>query len=265
MLTKITNMSAYTEEMKKTLLDKCYFIDKTDAKLFVDFGCADGTLLKFIRDIFGDEYQLIGYDLSEEMIDLAKKGGKGIRFTMRWDEVLQWVHDYKSEHPDTQTAIVLSSVIHEVLDYSTPQQIDEFWGRVWSDDFDYVCIRDMMPDESIDRPADLRQVAKVRAKADPVKLQAFEQLQGPVTNNKNLVHYLLKYRYSLNWEREVRENYFPLSTRQFLALIPQGYCIDYYVEYLLPFIKRKVYDDFGINLNDTTHVKAVIRKFMPVE
>lgn len=263
MLTKITNMTAYTEEMKKTLLDKCYFIDKTEAKLFVDFGCADGTLLKFIRDIFGDVYQLIGYDISSEMIDLARQQGEGIRFTTQWDEVRQWVRAFKAEHPESQSAIVLNSVIHEVLDYSTPQEIDEFWERVWGDDFDYVCVRDMMPDESIDRPADISEVAQVRAKAVPEKLRDFEQCQGPITNNRNLVHYLLKYRYSLNWEREVRENYFPLSVQRFLAMIPETHCIDYFVAFLLPFIKRKVQEDFGITLKDSTHVTVVMRHFKP--
>lgn len=260
MLTKITNMSAYTEEMKKTLLDKCYFIDKMDAKIIVDFGCADGTLLKFIRDIFGDAYLLIGYDNNLEMIELARQGGDGIHFLSQWGQVLDLMQCYKKDHSDAKSAIVLNSVIHEVLDYCDSQEIDEFWGRVWSGDFDSVCVRDMMPNPSIDRCADPAEVTKVRSNANPDKLQTFESIQGPITNNKNLVHYLLKYRYSLNWEREVRENYFPLTTQQYLAMIPDSYCIDYYVEYLLPFIKWKVIEDFGITLNDSTHVKVIARK-----
>jgi len=260
MLTKISNMSVYTEEMKKTLLDKCYFIDKVDAKIIVDFGCADGTLLKFIHDVFGDAYLLIGYDNNLEMIELACQDGEGIHFVSQWEQVLDLMHSYQQEHSDAQSAIVLNSVIHEVLDYCDSQQIDEFWGRVWSGDFDFVCVRDMMPNQDIDRYADPDEVAKVRTKANHEKLRDFEENQGPITNNKNLVHYLLKYRYSINWEREVRENYFPLTTRQYLAMIPDNYCIDYYVEYLLPFIKWKVIEDFGITLRDSTHVKVVVRK-----
>ena len=85
-------------------------------------------------------------------------------------------------------------------------------------------------------------------------------MQGPVTRQRNLVHYLLKYRYSLNWQREVSENYIPLNTQQFRNLIPAGYEIDYDVEYLLPFIKRKVLEDFGIALKDSTHLKVVVRR-----
>lgn len=253
-------MSAYTEEMKKTLLDKCFFIDKTDATLFVDFGCADGTMLKFIRDIFGGIYQLIGYDNNPEMVELARQQGEGIHFFSRWNEVVDQLRDYKKEHPDTKTAIVLSSVVHEVYSYCQPEEIEEFWGRVWSDDFDYVCVRDMMPNAVIDRPAEADDEAKVRAKAEPDKLREFEEVQGPVTRQRNLVHYLLKYRYSLNWQREVSENYIPLNTQQFRNLIPAGYEIDYDVEYLLPFIKRKVLEDFGIALKDSTHLKVVVRR-----
>lgn len=51
-----------------------------------------------------------------------------------------------------------------------------------------------------------------------VILRSFEDVWGDVcdvrarkVNVKNLIHFLVKYRYVENWEREVQENYFPVS------------------------------------------------------
>ena len=47
---------------------------------------------------------------------------------------------------------------------------------------------------------------------------SFEDVWGPICdvekksiNVKNLIHFLIKYRYQENWEREVRENYLPVT------------------------------------------------------
>lgn len=258
---QIADIKTYTDGMKKGLLDKSYFLDKIDAQVIVDFGCADGTLLKFIRDTFPDEYHLIGYDIDSTMIKLAEKNGKGIIFTTSLDMVKDYLNAFRGK--DLKTAVVLNSVIHEVYSYSNEKQVEEFWKFIFGGDFDYICIRDMMPNRGIERPADITDVSKVRAQADQNHLRQFEEIWGSITNNKQLIHFLLKYRYEKNWNREVHENYLPITTQQFLGLIPRNYCVDYYTEYLLPFIKTTVYNDFLVNIKDTTHVKIIIRKFTP--
>ena len=42
---RISNFASYNANMKKSLMDKIYFIDKTEATVFVDFGCSDGELI----------------------------------------------------------------------------------------------------------------------------------------------------------------------------------------------------------------------------
>ena len=58
----IADRQLYTENMRKSLMDKAFFIDKIDAKHFVDFGCADGSLLKFLKTIFPNSANYVGYD-----------------------------------------------------------------------------------------------------------------------------------------------------------------------------------------------------------
>ena len=47
---KIANIKDYNTAMKKTLLDKIWWIDKIDKSVttIFDFGCADGSMTKFI-------------------------------------------------------------------------------------------------------------------------------------------------------------------------------------------------------------------------
>ena len=83
---------------------------------------------------------------------------------------------------------------------------------------------------------------------------------GSIGINKNLIHYLLKYRYTENWDRELNENYLPISKEKLLSLIPKNYEVIFYEHYALPFLKEKVREDFGIILKDKTHIKLILKR-----
>jgi len=253
---KISDLTTYTESMKKTLMDKAFFIGMVDSSIFVDFGCADGALLNFLHMLF-PAYTYIGYDLSESMIEKAKQETHSdIKYFSKLEDVKKYLKTLNGEK-----TLILNSVIHEVYSYSTNSQIDEFYDFVFGGYCNYIAIRDMMPSMTINRDADKTDVARVRAFGQQPELQEFENIWGSITNNKNLIHYLLKYRYLANWKREVRENYFPIFMEQFLTKIPKGFSVDYQEEFTLPYMKRKVYDDFQINVKDYSHVKMIIRKY----
>ena len=67
----INNIEVYNKNMSMSMYDKAFFIDKVDADLFVDFGCADGALLEFCKFLVPD-LKYIGYDIDPKMICLAK-------------------------------------------------------------------------------------------------------------------------------------------------------------------------------------------------
>lgn len=71
----------------------------------------------------------------------------------------------------------------------------------------------------------------------------------------------MKYRYIENWEREVRENYFPIYFEDLLnKIIENGnYEIVYARQYILPFVKGKVKEDFDIDLVDNTHCQILLK------
>lgn len=260
----IKNFASYNANMKKSLMDKVYFVGLIEATVFVDFGCADSELIKFMSALF-PEYTYIGYDISTEMIEASHiniTGSKEIElpnniklFTV-WDDVINYL---SYNHYNSKKALILNSVIHEVYSYSTLLAIDEFWGEVFSGQFDYVVIRDMIPSVSINKKSNINDIVKVRRKANKNHLSDYEQHWGSINENKNLIHFLLKYRWVENWDREVRENYFPLYVENFMEHINDDYVIDYYEEFILPYTKKKIMEDFGVELKDNTHIKCILR------
>lgn len=251
---KINNYDVYISRMGKSYQDKLFFLDKIkeDIMGIIDFGCADGMLIDYIDKITSD-IKLVGYDIDENMVNLARSKSSHI-FSTSFDECLNSVAVDKS-------LLNLSSVLHEVYSYSTSSDIDLFWKRVWDSNFAYIAIRDLCASESINRPSNLNDYAKLLQKANQEQLADYESIWGSVRENRNLVHYLLKYSYVENWDREVRENYFPLSLERLLSKVPTDkYEIVYFENYILPFTANKVREDFDIDLHDNTHVKLLLKR-----
>jgi predicted RNA methylase len=259
---KIKNMESYNRAMSKSMIDKMFFMDKIDESVTTvfDYGCANGVLIGTLAGLFPD-MTYVGYDLDEEMIRQA-----GERCA-EYDNVflfssLESFHAWARERDldFKKTALNLSSLIHEVYSYGTPESIEEFWRFVTGSGFGYIVIRDMCLDCSANRPALKEDVIKVRSGYDLNLIAQFEALHGSITDNRNLIHFLLKYRYTDNWEREVNENYLPVSVEDVMSRISGGgaqYRLIYFDHYILPFLARSVKKDFDIVLKDYTHVKFI--------
>lgn len=106
----------------------------------------------------------------------------------------------------------------------------------------------------------LQDVSRVLHNANPTHLAEFQSIWGNISNNKNLVHFLMKYKWVENWAREVRENYFPITIEEFLSKVPNNYVIDYFYEFIMPRTQQGILKDFNILLKDTTHFKCILRK-----
>lgn len=160
--TEIGKYDVYNERMAKSMLDKLFFVDKVDAQFFVDYGCADGTLFKYMRQYL-PSVDFLGYDNSDYAVTIARQSNTDQKTTFTGDleEVKKRnneVHDrvcMDGSSAQHKTCLVLNSVIHEVYNYADRQQIDYFWHTVFCSRFDYIVIRDMIPSESVDRVADL--------------------------------------------------------------------------------------------------------------
>ena len=48
----MNDLAVYNSRMRKSLLDKIFFMDKIDGcDRFLDYGCADGSMIKFLAEV----------------------------------------------------------------------------------------------------------------------------------------------------------------------------------------------------------------------
>lgn len=251
----ISDIKYYNSEMKKSLIDKAFFLDKVDVDIFVDFGCADGSLIEFIEEMFPGTI-CIGYDISKHELEIAATKTKSKLFS-NWNKLTAYLNKIRK---GKRVAVICNSLIHEVYAYGDKNSVDTFWKQIYSDNFDVVIIRDMCVSRNVNRQSDPISVAKVRKTANQNRLAEFEAQWGVIDSNWSLVHFLLKYRYEKNWDREVLENYLPLNYEDMLKLIPDNYKPVYADHFALPFTRNQISKDFDIDLQDNTHVKLILER-----
>lgn len=279
-MTAIHNYSMYTNLMKNGFYDKLFFADKLvyDWNSFLDYGCADGFLTRMIGEAFPGK-EIYGYDADPLMItkaqlmsDYGTPGFPGIHrnvhFSHNIKKLCQDVGKEKKMAKDERPLIdvlFLSSLLHEVYSYKTPTEIEEFWKFVFETGFKYIVIRDMMPDIPLTKtPSDLLEnVYDHCSKMNLLdKLAQHEEQFGTIAIYKNCLHFMMKYKYTHteNWEREVAENYFSLTTESFLKVIPANYRIEHQEHYTLPFNKMQWETDFGTFIDEKIHAKIILKK-----
>ncbi len=253
----ISDQGRYVSQMGKAYIDKLFFMDKVDADLIVDFGCADGFILSKIA-MLKPGTRLVGYDLDEGMLAKAKKTlGKSVTLTSDWGEVERIAASFN------QPMLLLSSVIHEVYSYSATRDVQRFWrDQVFGGSFKWICIRDMIPSgESVPAKDFSSDVEKVKSVVDPRYLKSFESRWGALSESyRTFIHFLLKYRYVDNWDREVEENYVPITLKTLKSKMPSFYRVAYENSYVYDFFQIQVMKDLGIEIRQTTHTKMIIER-----
>lgn len=250
----IKNYDVYTKGMRKSLEDKLFFVGMVhDIDAIIDFGCSDGALLNYAQEKFS-RCDLVGIDSDINMLKIAKGNIPDAEFicSSRIPYLFWTLHN---------TLLNMSSVIHEVYSYSSQKDIRIFWETVFYSGFKYISIRDLMMCRKSFVNANKSDVEKVMSKSNKKQLDDFIEKWGEIKLQSQLVHFLMKYRYIENWDREVQENYFPITVEELLSLIPtELYKIVYFEHYILPFNKSQIQKDFDINLCENTHVKVLLER-----
>lgn len=248
----INNIDIYNKRMELGWEDKLFFLNYINPDVIVDFGCADGSIIKKMKNYTNAD--IVGYEPDEKMISLCRSNvGNICELTDNWNQVQNLIKDKK------ESCVLLSSVIHEVYSYSKTNEIKEFWNEIFSGSFKWVCIRDMMPSKNINNEIGLQNnISSVKSKAPKDLLLSYESIWGKIDNYISLMHFLLKYKYVENWNREVKENYFPITVEDFKSIIPNNYRIVYENHFQLPHHKEQFKKDFGIEINKKTHSKFIL-------
>jgi ribosomal protein L11 methylase PrmA len=246
---KINNINVYLERMEKGMVDKLWWVDKIHPKKIVDFGCADGTMLKHLTEM-GLDVELIGVDIDNEMCRRAKENVPSAR-------IMSLVEFMDSTEDFSDALLVLSSVIHEIYSYELEPE-DEIQA-LYNKGFKYIAIRDMFLSETeVQDTVSNHDYTYVINYSKENQLRDFENFWGHINTVRNLSHFLLKYTYEENWHRELRENYLPIDLEPFIKNIPSIYRVEYVEHYCNPYIQRRVWNDFFIKFNYKTHAKLLL-------
>lgn len=122
----IVNIEKYCNDMSKSMEEKLFFtsvIDFAPLEGILDFGCADGTLLKECYKKY-PFYKHIGIDSNPQMLKICDQNG---------------LHDIYSSFDEflicnprldlSKYVLVLSSVIHEIFSYMNLSQIQRLFKQ----------------------------------------------------------------------------------------------------------------------------------------
>ena len=261
------NLDIYTSEMSKSVWDKAFFMDKIPgAKCVIDFGCADGAMIHFLAPLFPD-ITFVGYDISTELIDRARKTAPYKANTVFFDGhqimgyryLIQFIKDKKFK-PE-EICINFSSVLHEVFSSTTDGQrvikrmVDELAPR-------YITIRDMYfhGENSILSYYYVREVLNGFS-VDDEKIEEFEDEFGSICSKKNLHHFLMKYQWKDNgWDDEMAENYFSWNITDFMKLA-DSYTIAFNAFYMLPYYREQWFEHELYPLDADTHAQFILRRW----
>ncbi len=255
-MNKLTDYDVYNSRMTAGIEDKLFFLDNidiNDVDTVIDFGCADGQILKLLPN----QWNKIGVDNSIDMLDLAVRNYPKAKYFTKLSDACA--------HMTDKTLLLFSSVWHEIFSYCDKIEIDSIINEFTVEHhFKYIVIRDMASSFLGDIPADEKDIEKIRKNKHGKLFDDFQQrfLKNKQITENDLIHYLLKYRYEENWSRECVENYFAMPEKFFIEkLKPYNYEVIYYDRFVLPYIRKIVREDFDFEIKYPTHEKLILRGF----
>ena len=287
------DIKLYNELMTKGMADKLFFVDTLnelfnrditeEISCIVDFGCADGTMSRELHKFY-PKALIVGYDESATQIELAEAKGDipNVLFTTHLEKVADYIN---GERAWGKVMLVLSSVLHEIIhyhNYATNPTITIFEDFIRRNSFDFICIRDMKYKKIFDEAVFESKYAKSEEYLTGFVMsngfsqywkrwhehRAVRNLRALYPAEKELVQFLLKRTYVVNWDRECAEDYFSFDDmwKEFFFDC-KGYKAIYSHNYTLPYFKDSTVEEFKYSeyikwLLDscTTHCQMILAK-----
>ena len=265
------NLDIYTEEMSKSVWDKAFFMDKIiGAKLVIDFGCADGAMIRMLAPLFPNT-TFYGYDINDDLIieawtKLESPADKNTfffhkerTFADRHDSFEDMIAMAKQYYQPDEICINFSSVLHEVFS-SSPSGKETIRRLIEELQPKYITIRDMYFDYNRNIVTTTQREHVInQLKIDPRYIKEFEEKHGTIVIWRNFIHFLMKYQWKDNgWEQEMEEDYFSWTLKDLISLIGD-YTSIFETHYQLPYYTEAWKNLFFIPTLHT-HAQFILRR-----
>lgn len=261
------NLDTYTTEMAKSVWDKAFFMDKIPgAKCIIDFGCADGAMIRFLAPLFPD-ITFIGFDISDKMISMARSSKPfypNVMFFKRHTDVIDYAKRITTYDP-SEICINFSSVLHEV--FSSTDGRDTIEEMVNELQPKYITIRDMYCDDPVEFISTKRvgtlldNIAAYEGRDINQRFIEFTDKFGILKNWRDAAHLMMKIQWKDNgWEEELKENYFSWTLDDIFKLCPH-YSTMFECRYQLPYLTeqwRLHYNWYNPDIH--THAQFILRR-----
>lgn len=251
--------ASYFERLGSSLEEKIFFLSRipSEVTVFADFGCGDGRLLAEVETRRKTD-ALLGYDHHPSAFETCY--GKTTQFTNSLPLfVMRLEAQRRAGH---KICLILSSVVHEVLSQGTSWF--KFWKLIREFNPDYIAIRDMACsiDATVKGP---RSNMAMQLEGDDrmaASLLYNTAETGMFTTQAEVLEALLKYHYTENMQQELDESYFPLAAEQWFNLtnVGSGYQISYFDHHSVQWHRENWKRDFGLDIEDPTHIKIILKK-----
>jgi len=269
-MSDVRDYRIYNEEMAKSLIDKMFFMDKIPGvKCVIDFGCADGSLLRFIAPHFRN-MTFIGYDSDEVMIKKAKSYKAAPFLTDQYNikyfyrNELNEMLRYISRFAPDEVAINFSSVLHEVFSFNEISALQILINNIKPK---YITIRDMYWYWNSGLKYPYLRVQEINniidtGHIDEKYIEDFEDKHGTIMSWKGLTHFLMKYQWVDNgWHEELDEDYYSWNLKMFQDALNVHYIPIFENHYQLPYLMDKWEKEFGFFEPDAnTHAQFILRR-----
>ena len=261
----ISNHQTYCAAMAASLSQKIfwrYLIP--DLAVLLDFGCADGALVKRLRQQEDAPFtKVICFDTDEVMLAKCPDEHNIFKYSQEWQALNKLLG---LTRPDRPSGVLFSSVLHEMYSHRNLEEIHRFWATLADTDVEYIIIRDMywgnQPNQGLGNLREFRAIHHWIDDQLEVQVEEFEATL-PVGESavfaKHLTHLLLKYPYETNWERELQEDYFSMpDLRPLLGEL--GYEPILFEHHQVEYIQERIKADSGFDLPFNTHLKAIFKR-----
>ena len=225
------NLNGYIKKLEKGMEDKLFFlrhIDMNEYSLVVEFGCANGRLLRRIESVTDKNItKLVGFDINEEIIMIAKNISPEITFSSVWHEISQEYYE---------------TIFNEMKKFTT------------------IVIRDMKAPIKGAEPIDAPTRDRIKKMVPEWQFNEFEEKWGRIDNKKTLYRFLLMYTYLDNWDNEINEDYFSTPWSEINWALEKDYDVIYLNSYTLEYKKDAIAKMFDHHMKDITHHQVIYTK-----